>query len=128
MLPDKLERWSWHCGVALATFSGFVFTANNVLTQYFDIDAIQILLVRSVAQIVIFGMVAKLRGVRDHKTCPLWCQNFQKLKELLISVPFPTLRLTVLSCRRLLPNNFSSCLFVVAQMMLSGITLYLGFR
>ena len=65
MLLDKFERWSWHCGVGLATFSGFVFTANNVLTQYFDIDAIQILLVRSVAQIVIFGMVAKLRGVRD---------------------------------------------------------------
>ena len=65
MRPEKCERWSWHFGVALATFSGFVFTANNALTQYFNIDAIQILLMRSAAQVVIVGLVAKLSGVRD---------------------------------------------------------------
>ena len=83
MRPDKCERWSWHLGVALATLSGFVFTANNALTQYFNIDAIQILLMRSAAQIVVVGMVAKLRGVRD---------TIIRLRKMAISYFDPILR------------------------------------
>ena len=37
-------------GIALATFSGFLFTANNFLIQYFAIGALEILLVRSIVQ------------------------------------------------------------------------------
>ena len=92
MRPEKCERWSWHFGVALATLSGFVFTANNALTQYFNIDAIQILLMRSVAQIVIVGMVAKLSGVRDKII------HFGKMAKSYF-IPFLCCFLKLLKCR-----------------------------
>ena len=120
--------WAWHAGWVQNHNINTERCQSYVLTQYFDIDAIQILLVRSVAQIVFFGMVAKLRGLRD-ETCPHRSQKiFSVVKVLFISASFPTGRWMVLYYRRLLPSDFSTCLFVFAQMMLSGITLYLGFR
>ena len=46
-----LQRFSWALGVALATISGFIFCANNFLIQYYEIGALEILLVRSALQV-----------------------------------------------------------------------------
>ena len=45
------QRFSWALGVALATISGFIFCANNFLIQYYEIGALEILLVRSALQV-----------------------------------------------------------------------------
>ena len=57
-----LQRWSLQIGIALAIFSGFLFTANNFLVQYFEIGALEVLLVRSVVQVPIVGLIAAIFG------------------------------------------------------------------
>ena len=58
----SMRRWSLHIGIALATLSGFLFTANNFLVQYFKIGALEMLLVRSVVQVNFIGLIAVIRG------------------------------------------------------------------
>ena len=57
-----MQRWSLQIGVGLATLSGFLFTANNFLVQFFEIGALEILLVRSVVQVNVIGLIAVIRG------------------------------------------------------------------
>ena len=57
-----MRRWSLQIGIALATLSGFLFTANNFLVQYFKIGALEMLLVRSVVQVNLIGLIAVIRG------------------------------------------------------------------
>ena len=59
-----LQRWSWKIGIILAIFSGFLFTVNNFLIQYFAINAIEMLLVRSIVQVVTIGLIAAIRRSR----------------------------------------------------------------
>ena len=48
--------------MALATFSGFLFTANNFLIQYYEVGALEILLIRSALQFNLVGIVAGIAG------------------------------------------------------------------
>ena len=57
-----MQRWSLQIGVGLATLSGFLFTANNFLVQFFEIGALEIVLVRSVVQVNVIGLIAVIRG------------------------------------------------------------------
>ena len=59
-----MMRFSWALGVTLATISGFIFTANNLLIQYYEIGALEILLVRSALQVNLVGIVAGVAGTR----------------------------------------------------------------
>ena len=59
-----MMRFSWALGVTLATISGFIFTANNFLIQYYEIGALEILLVRSALQVNLVGIVAGVAGTR----------------------------------------------------------------
>ena len=58
----SMRRWSLQIGIALATLSGFLFTSNNFLVQYFKIGALEMLLVRSVVQVNVLGLIAVIRG------------------------------------------------------------------
>lgn len=60
----SFQRFSWALGVTLATISGFIFTANNFLIQYYEIPALEILLVRSALQVNLVGIVAGVAGTR----------------------------------------------------------------
>ena len=57
-----VQRWSSQIGIALAVLSGFLFTANNFLVQYFAIGALEMLLVRSVVQVNMMGLWVAVRG------------------------------------------------------------------
>ena len=58
----RMQRCSLQIGVILATLSGFFFTANNFLVQFFEIGAFEMLLVRSVVQVNVIGLIAAIRG------------------------------------------------------------------
>ena len=47
----------WRIGICLAVLSGVLFTATNFLIQYYDVNAFEILMVRSVLQTVILGLI-----------------------------------------------------------------------
>ena len=59
-----LQRWSWQIGIILSIFSGFLFTVNNFLIQYFAINATEMLLVRSIVQVITIGLIASIRRTR----------------------------------------------------------------
>ena len=44
-------RKSWRLGLFLALLSGVLFTGNNFLIQYFQVEPFEILLVRSLFQV-----------------------------------------------------------------------------
>ena len=48
----------WRIGLTLALTSGLLFTANNFLIQYYEVDPLEMLLVRSVIQSIVLGTVA----------------------------------------------------------------------
>ena len=50
--------------MALATFSGFLFTANNFLIQYYEVGALEILLIRSALQVNLVGIIAGIAGTK----------------------------------------------------------------
>ena len=49
---------AWKFGIVLVSLSGILHTANNFLIQFFEVDALELLLVRSAAQAVILGLIA----------------------------------------------------------------------
>ena len=49
---------AWQLGIALVSLSGILHTANNFLIQFFEVDALELLLVRSAGQAVILGLIA----------------------------------------------------------------------
>ena len=49
---------AWKFGIVLVSLSGILHTANNFLIQFFEVDALELLLVRSAAQAVVLGLVA----------------------------------------------------------------------
>ena len=49
---------AWTFGVVLISLSGILHTVNNFLIQFFEVDALELLLLRSAAQAVILGLVA----------------------------------------------------------------------
>lgn len=53
---DETRDIQWRLGLFLAVVSGLLFTANNFLIQYFSIEALEILLVRSVVQSIVLGL------------------------------------------------------------------------
>ena len=52
-LRERLRK-SWKFGVFLAMTSGVLFTGNNCLIQYFKVNPLELLLVRSTFQVDIF--------------------------------------------------------------------------
>ncbi len=57
----------WQFGIFLAVTSGLLFTANNFLIQYFRIEALEILLVRSIVQVFVLGLTVVGLRERDHR-------------------------------------------------------------
>ena len=53
----KTSRRSWKIGLTLAIISGVLCTASNFFVQYFNVDAIEMLLVRSGLQSIVLGVV-----------------------------------------------------------------------
>ena len=49
---------AWKFGLVLVSLSGILHTANNFLIQFFEVDALELLLVRSAAQAVVLGLIA----------------------------------------------------------------------
>ena len=49
-LQEQLRK-SWKLGLFLALASGVLFTGNNCMIQYFQVDPLEILLVRSLFQV-----------------------------------------------------------------------------
>ncbi len=49
---------AWRVGIVLATLSGVLHTANNFFIQYFAVDALELLLVRSAVQALALGALA----------------------------------------------------------------------
>ena len=49
-LQEQLRK-SWKLGLFLAMASGVLFTGNNCMIQYFQVDPLEILLVRSLFQV-----------------------------------------------------------------------------
>lgn len=63
---DGVQRQEWKLGLVLAGISGILFTANNFLIQYFEVDSLEMLLVRSVVQVVVLGIiVASESGISE---------------------------------------------------------------
>merc|ERR1712141_584887 len=58
-LRERLRK-SWKFGVFLAMTSGVLFTGNNCLIQYFKVDPLELLLVRSTFQAIILGSLTKI--------------------------------------------------------------------
>merc|ERR1712141_232228 len=58
-LRERLQK-SWKFGVFLAMTSGVLFTGNNCLIQYFKVDPLELLLVRSTFQAIILGSLTKI--------------------------------------------------------------------
>ena len=50
-LQEQLRK-SWKLGLFLALASGVLFTGNNCMIQYFQVDPLEILLVRSLFQVL----------------------------------------------------------------------------
>lgn len=53
----EMARRSWKRGLAMAMISGVLCTASNFFIQYFNVDAIEMLLVRSGLQAIVLGAV-----------------------------------------------------------------------
>merc|ERR1711993_185689 len=58
-LRERLRK-SWKFGVFLAMTSGVLFTGNNCLIQYFKVNPLELLLVRSTFQAIILGSLTKI--------------------------------------------------------------------
>jgi len=62
LLPTSVVNTSstraWKFGIVLVSLSGILHTANNFLVQFFEVDALELLLVRSAGQSVILGLIA----------------------------------------------------------------------
>ena len=61
------DVFRWQFGIFLAVTSGLLFTANNFLIQYFRIEALEILLVRSIVQVFVLGLTVVGLRERDHR-------------------------------------------------------------
>ena len=53
----EVPRKSWKIGLLMAFLSGTLFTVNNFFIQYFEVNAIEMLLVRSGLQSVVLGAI-----------------------------------------------------------------------
>ena len=56
--PSSSPSHAWKFGIVLVSLSGILHTANNFLVQFFEVDALELLLVRSAAQAVVLGLIA----------------------------------------------------------------------
>ena len=61
---EILEKWSWQFGIILSLIYGLFFTVNKFLIQYYTIDAIEMLLLRSIMQVITIGLIAVIRRSR----------------------------------------------------------------
>ena len=57
---NDTSRRSWKIGLIMAILSGVLCTASNFFVQYFQVDAIEMLLVRSGLQSIVLGAVVTL--------------------------------------------------------------------
>ena len=57
-VPSSSPSQAWKFGIVLVSLSGILHTANNFLIQFFEVDALELLLVRSAAQAVVLGLIA----------------------------------------------------------------------
>ena len=62
---NDTSRRSWKIGLIMAILSGVLCTASNFFVQYFQVDAIEMLLVRSGLQSIVLGAVVTL-GREQH--------------------------------------------------------------
>ena len=62
-----LGHREWRLGLALAVISGLLHTATNFFVQYFGVNAVEVLLVRSVVQTLVLGIIA---GTSERRLLP----------------------------------------------------------
>ena len=55
---DIARQREWRYGIFMAVTSGILFTANNFFIQWFEVNSLEMLLVRSVVQAAVLGMIA----------------------------------------------------------------------
>ena len=65
-------------GITLAFASGLIFTANNCLIQTYKLDFSDALLVRSLVQIFLLGLICKYKGLS------LWPKVAEKLRMIMV--------------------------------------------
>ena len=49
-------------GVSLALLASLIFTCNGIIVQYFKLDSVDVIAVRSVLQIMVLALILKMRG------------------------------------------------------------------
>ena len=74
-IPNK---FSSILGITLAFASGLIFTANNCLIQSYKLDFSDALLVRSLVQILLVGIICKYKGLS------LWPKVAEKLRMVMV--------------------------------------------
>ena len=74
-IPNKFNSI---LGITLAFASGLIFTANNCLIQSYKLDFSDALLVRSLVQILLVGIICKYKGLS------LWPKVAEKLRMVMV--------------------------------------------
>ena len=64
-------------GFSLGLLASTIFTINGMLVQYFELDAVDTVTVRSILQVVFLGIVIKLKGKTTHTNRMSW--NFRSI-------------------------------------------------
>ena len=59
-------------GFCLGLLASTIFTINGMLVQYFELDAVDTVAVRSIFQVVFLGIVIKLKGKKIHTNILSW--------------------------------------------------------
>ena len=55
-------------GILLIVIANLIILGNNVLIKEFGIDYVDMIMIRSTIQLIILGIVIKLKGIKTYKT------------------------------------------------------------
>ena len=80
-IQDSKKWLRFLLGLSLAFVSGLIFTGNNVVIQTLDCDYSDTLLIRSVVQVMVIGLICKIQGL---SLWPKIGENPQKLRVLIV--------------------------------------------
>ena len=115
-----------HClGLALAFVSGLIFTANNCVIQTFNLDYAENMLIRSTAQMIIFGLICII------KRNSIWPKCERRIKCLMIlqGVLGSIVMICAFSCMLLMPlGDALTLLFTEPFSTMFMAAIFLGHR
>ena len=64
-------------GVTLALLASLIFTCNGIIVQYFELDSVDVVAVRSFLQIIVLGLIMLLRG-----------KSHQNVSDIILDIKF----------------------------------------